>query len=190
MEAPKTKRVLTEAQRLAFMKGREKRLANIERRRQEKLEAIEASTGSLPDSKPKPVSKTVPTTLEVKPAPTEPDANASSHNAASVVAQQPPPPMQQQENVSHFDIDSMVDKIFSKIDNQIGDSLVDKLVSSLQSSATSVDSVKGASVDQDVKPPTEPIKPKRKYTKRPKTKEEPRDIQPTRKIPQNELNWL
>jgi hypothetical protein len=35
----KPKRVLTEAQRLAFMKGREKRLANLEKKRQEKLEA-------------------------------------------------------------------------------------------------------------------------------------------------------
>lgn len=35
----KPKRVLTEAQRLAFLKGREKRMANIERKRQEKLEA-------------------------------------------------------------------------------------------------------------------------------------------------------
>lgn len=35
----KPKRVLTEAQRLAFLKGREKRMANIERKRQEKIEA-------------------------------------------------------------------------------------------------------------------------------------------------------
>lgn len=35
----KPKKVLTEAQRLAFMKGREKRMANLEKRRQEKLEA-------------------------------------------------------------------------------------------------------------------------------------------------------
>lgn len=35
----KPKRVLTEAQRLAFLKGREKRMANIERRRLEKEEA-------------------------------------------------------------------------------------------------------------------------------------------------------
>lgn len=35
----KPKRQLTEAQRLAFMKGREKRLANLAKRREEKLEA-------------------------------------------------------------------------------------------------------------------------------------------------------
>jgi hypothetical protein len=38
-----TKRYLTEAQKLAFLKGREKRMANIERRKQEKLEAENAA---------------------------------------------------------------------------------------------------------------------------------------------------
>jgi hypothetical protein len=38
----KPKRVLTEAQRLAFLKGREKRMANIEKKRLEKLEAEQA----------------------------------------------------------------------------------------------------------------------------------------------------
>lgn len=46
----KPKRVLTEAQRLAFMKGREKRLANLERKRQEKLEA----EGLTEEPKPEP----------------------------------------------------------------------------------------------------------------------------------------
>jgi len=41
MSEAKPKRQLTEDQRLAFMKGREKRLANIERKRQEKIEAAE-----------------------------------------------------------------------------------------------------------------------------------------------------
>jgi len=36
MPAPKPKRVLTEAQKLAFMKGREKRAANIQQRKLEK----------------------------------------------------------------------------------------------------------------------------------------------------------
>lgn len=39
MSDPKPKRVLTEAQRLAFLKGREKRMANLERKRLEKAEA-------------------------------------------------------------------------------------------------------------------------------------------------------
>lgn len=47
----KPKRVLTEAQRLAFLKGREKRMANIERRRLEKEEA--AQMENQPVSTPK-----------------------------------------------------------------------------------------------------------------------------------------
>jgi len=39
MAEQKPKRVLNEAQRLAFLKGREKRMANIEKKRLEKLEA-------------------------------------------------------------------------------------------------------------------------------------------------------
>lgn len=54
---PKPKRVLTEAQRLAFLKGREKRMANIERKRQEKKEAEEEGLimkeETVPEEKPK-----------------------------------------------------------------------------------------------------------------------------------------
>lgn len=50
----KPKKVLTEAQRLAFLKGREKRMANIERKRQEKLEAQAATANSIPDTQVEP----------------------------------------------------------------------------------------------------------------------------------------
>jgi hypothetical protein len=50
----KPKRVLTEAQRLAFLKGREKRMANIEKKRLEKLEADQME---LPAAPPKPAPK-------------------------------------------------------------------------------------------------------------------------------------
>jgi hypothetical protein len=50
----KPKRVLTEAQRLAFLKGREKRMANIEKKRLEKLEADQME---LPAAPPKPTPK-------------------------------------------------------------------------------------------------------------------------------------
>lgn len=61
----KPKRQLTEAQRLAFMKGREKRLANIEKRRQEKLEQekaqpVKEEIPSIPEAEvttPKPQPK-------------------------------------------------------------------------------------------------------------------------------------
>lgn len=39
VEAPPKKRQLTEAQRLAFLKGREKRMLNIQKKREEKEEA-------------------------------------------------------------------------------------------------------------------------------------------------------
>lgn len=50
----KPKRQLTEVQRLAFLKGREKRLANIEKKRQEKLEE-ETAMRTQTDIPPSPV---------------------------------------------------------------------------------------------------------------------------------------
>ena len=58
--APKPKKVLTEAQRLAFLKGREKRMANLEKKRLEKMEALEPTPSE-------PVSAAVP------PPPPEPE---------------------------------------------------------------------------------------------------------------------
>jgi len=52
----KPKRVLTEAQRLAFMKGREKRMANLERKRQEKAEAAAADYVAEPAPETPPAS--------------------------------------------------------------------------------------------------------------------------------------
>lgn len=51
--ATKPKKVLTEAQRLAFIKGREKRMANIAKRREEKL-ALQGmvDTSIIPPSTP------------------------------------------------------------------------------------------------------------------------------------------
>ena len=63
----KPKKVLTEAQRLAFLKGREKRLANIEKRRLEKEEEKEVTSTSapppailVPNDPPPPVPKPKP----------------------------------------------------------------------------------------------------------------------------------
>lgn len=62
-EEAKPKRVLTEAQRLAFLKGREKRMANIEKKRLEKLEMegqvdtqVETKTSSKQEETKKPDS--------------------------------------------------------------------------------------------------------------------------------------
>lgn len=70
----KPKKVLTEAQRLAFLKGREKRVANIERKRQEKIEADGEAMAPPPPKKkrttatknPEPVTETE-TQQEVEP---------------------------------------------------------------------------------------------------------------------------
>lgn len=80
----KPKRVLTEAQRLAFLKGREKRMANIEKNRLAKLEFMEATktdpdppmttpTTAKTDADPVPVAQpeatVIPDTIEVPPIP-------------------------------------------------------------------------------------------------------------------------
>lgn len=73
MEAEaKPKRVLTEAQRLAFLKGREKRMANIEKK---KLEAEEAKQVQVQENaEPAPVPVPVPVQVPVPvPEPTHID---------------------------------------------------------------------------------------------------------------------
>lgn len=69
-EEQKPKRVLTEAQRLAFLKGREKRMANIEKKRLEKLEVAETETPP-PATVPKPVTPEPP--KPVTPEPPKPE---------------------------------------------------------------------------------------------------------------------
>lgn len=68
---PKPKRVLTEAQKLAFEKGREKRLANLERKRQEKLEALVETQpmDTEPPTEPKTLSPPKPRTVTPEPPP-------------------------------------------------------------------------------------------------------------------------
>ena len=71
----KPKRVLTEAQRLAFEKGREKRMANLEKKRQEKLEALavsEEKENIPPPSQPKLVTPPPPSPKPVTPPPVSP----------------------------------------------------------------------------------------------------------------------
>lgn len=64
----KPKRTLTEAQRLAFLKGREKRMANIEKKRLETEEKNAAVAEIQPDPDP------VPVTPDEKPQPQSPAA--------------------------------------------------------------------------------------------------------------------
>jgi hypothetical protein len=73
-DAIKPKRVLTEAQRLAFLKGREKRMANIEKRRLEKEEQKQVEAEPIPEL-PIPVLKRQ-VAEDVKPAPASSPAPA------------------------------------------------------------------------------------------------------------------
>jgi hypothetical protein len=72
MAAPKPKKVLTEAQRLAFLKGREKRMANIEKKRLEKEEAKQVEETPAPvETKPEPPPE-MPTLKRAEPRATAP----------------------------------------------------------------------------------------------------------------------
>lgn len=91
VQEAKPKRVLTEAQRLAFIKGREKRLANLERKRQEKLEAeqsvqpteerVSTTEPKLPQVDPPPIPVLKRQTNAEKP----PSASLDDHFAKKVV---------------------------------------------------------------------------------------------------------
>lgn len=90
-----TKKVLTEAQRLAFLKGREKRMANIEKKRLEKAELEEQQ--QQPPSSPK--SETPPPPKVVTPvASTTPFDDLFAKMVAkevlhSIRSEIPPPPV-------------------------------------------------------------------------------------------------
>jgi hypothetical protein len=117
-----TKRTLTEAQRLAFLKGREKRMANIEKKRLEKEEAAMASPDfQLPPApaptktrKPRKVHVIVdpPLPVETKPEP-EPTPNPEP---------EPAPPKEPEiqakskpEKTLLLDEDSLAAKIVAKL---------------------------------------------------------------------------
>lgn len=115
----KPKRVLTEAQRLAFLKGREKRMANIEKNRLAKLEFQEATKEDPeppvvapapapapvpvpePEPEPKPEPVVIPPPMpklkrqtRVKLPPTSPidEDKIASIVADKIMAQMMPPP--------------------------------------------------------------------------------------------------
>lgn len=90
MEDIKPKRVLSEAQRLAFLKGREKRMNNLEKKRLEKEEAnMTAEDFQLPAAPPKPkktrVKKEPVVIPDSKPEP-EPEAEPKKEPTESAIA--------------------------------------------------------------------------------------------------------
>ena len=92
-EQPKPKRVLTEAQRLAFLKGREKRMANIEKKRLEKLEMEEIIKS--PEPKVVTPDKGVDENKENKPPPAATQLNhdeLAEKIASKIIGKIPPPP--------------------------------------------------------------------------------------------------
>jgi hypothetical protein len=70
------KRVLTEAQRLAFLKGREKRMLNIQKKKEEKEEMMKSKKAEITKQEP---------TEEVKPASVDIDEDGHAKKVADYV---------------------------------------------------------------------------------------------------------
>lgn len=112
MEQPttKAKKVLTEAQRLAFLKGREKRLANIETKRMEKVEAMENATQEDAPPKVKPKTKAKPEPVPpVETKQEEPEPEPES---------EPEPKVEEKPIVEPPNIDAIVQQVMSRIKKQ------------------------------------------------------------------------
>jgi hypothetical protein len=94
MVAPKPKKVLTEAQRLAFIKGREKRMANIAKKREEKL-ALQGmeETPQVPPSTPDIAVETPVAAPKTPPMDLDKIADSVAKRVTeSIKADLPPPP--------------------------------------------------------------------------------------------------
>lgn len=115
-----SKKQLTEAQRLAFLKGREKRMANIEKKRLEKEEAE-----AVVDAPPKPKLKRQVNKIDPDPEP-EPEPEPK------VKSEPKPEPEPEPKDMVEPDIDSMVNKIMSRIDHQLGDTLMDRFMNAMK----------------------------------------------------------
>lgn len=114
----KPKRVLTEAQRLAFLKGREKRMANIEKNRLAKLEFQEATKEeTVVEPEPEPVA---PKMEEKKPDPEPTEAQPPVPTAAPEII--PPMPKLKRQKVSplpEIDEDKFASLVADKIVQQM-----------------------------------------------------------------------
>lgn len=166
------KKTLSEAQRLAFLKGREKRMANIEKKKleeQEKL-TLEAKVFS-PPPKPKLKRQTKTRPETPMPEPQSPKPVSDPTPVAKVVT----PEKKRSHSLSDEHIDDMVSKIMSKIDHSLNGGLVDKLIASLQP------------VKNEVEPPPQ------KKTRKPRAKKESKkkeDSVPSNPPPTNNFTWM
>jgi len=95
MAAAKPKKVLTEAQRLAFLKGREKRMANIEKKRLEKEEAKQVEEAPAPAPEPPPE---IPTLKRAEPR-------------ATSTPPPPPPPSIDENKIA----DTVAERVWAKM---------------------------------------------------------------------------
>lgn len=132
----KPKKTLSEAQRLAFLKGREKRMANIEKKKLEEEEKNQVTAIASPPPKPKikrqpkikPAEQVVPNPpsepTEIPKSPPKPEVKSITPDGSP-----------HKRAMSDGQIEEFVNKIMSKIDNQIGDGLVDKLINTLKAEA-------------------------------------------------------
>ena len=115
--------MLTEAQRLAFLKGREKRMANLEKKRLEKEEAaLGAAEFELPAAPPKPkrvrTKKVVVVEPEAKPSPVEPESKSEPEAKPEVKSDpDPDPPTETKVEAKHdaLDEEALADRIAHKL---------------------------------------------------------------------------
>jgi hypothetical protein len=114
----KPKRVLSEAQRLAFLKGREKRMANLEKKRLEKEEAKMASEDfELPDAPPPPKPKLTRKPRVKKPeiVPDLPDPDTDTKIEPEPEPEPEPKVDPEPTKSTEIDTDAFAEKIVGKL---------------------------------------------------------------------------
>lgn len=178
----KPKKVLTEAQRLAFLKGREKRLANIEKRRQEKVEIEVSDVSSEPTESVKPQAKRGRKKKEVQ----------------SVEAVKPPPsppePEEQDENTENDTGSVMAPMMDESFSEKIADYVYQRIKTLKEEEAKM-----SAELMSKMSPEKPQKKTKRAYTKKPKPEPKPEPVpepepQPQSRhyapVPQRPFHWM
>lgn len=110
------KRQLSEAQRLAFLKGREKRMVNIEKARlakeEESLSADQFKLAPGPTKQKKPRTKKTTTVVDPEPPP-EPELEPEPEPKPEPKLEPEPKPESEPKHV--FNEDKLVDKIVAKL---------------------------------------------------------------------------
>ena len=127
-DAPK--KVLSEAQRLAFLKGREKRMANIEKKKLENAEKEQSTIKPKPKTKVK-QDRVLETEIAVEAKPKqepEPEPKIEQKTNPVVIVDEP---KIEPKAEPKFDADAFVKKVMSSIDNQLGDTLMERFMNAM-----------------------------------------------------------